>query len=98
MKCLGLLRKMCAVSQSDMAIRAGTSRQSLNEYELGRAFPSRRRAKVLDDALSAILEERLAAAIHELPPVSEGLGEEPRGNPPSPDPEDEQPPSPSQGA
>ena len=68
-----MLRRLCAVPQSLLADRAETSRQSLNQYELGLAFPSRRRAKAIDDALAEIIEERLVAGVRELPRPSEEL-------------------------
>jgi transcriptional regulator with XRE-family HTH domain len=73
MKSIGILRKVCGVDQTLLAERAGLSRQSVNDYERGETFPLRAQAKRLDDAMAAILEERVFAAIGDLPKPTEKL-------------------------
>lgn len=77
MKCIGILRRICGVDQTEVAARAGISRKSLNDFERGEAFPVRDTCKRVDDAMAAILEERLFAAARELPAPSERLTEPP---------------------
>lgn len=89
MKSVGILRKVCGVDQSLLAARAGVSRKSLNEFERGDAFPVRDTCKRIDDAMAAILEERLFAAMRDLPPPSERLSSPVPATAPS---QDQQPP------
>ena len=54
------------MSQQAFAEESGIRRASLTLYESGRAFPSRRIAKRLDDALIRIVERRVMDAVQEL--------------------------------
>ena len=54
-----MLRQVCGVNQALLCERAGVSRQSMNEYENGRAFPSRELCQRIDEAFVSILDERV---------------------------------------
>jgi transcriptional regulator with XRE-family HTH domain len=66
MKSTRILRDILGVSQAAFAEESGVRRASLTMYESGRAFPSRRIAKRLDDALVRIVERRVIDSVHEL--------------------------------
>lgn len=66
MRSLRLLREILGIRQDTLATAAEITRQTLSEFENGRAFPSRRAAQRLDDAVVKIVDERAIAAAEAL--------------------------------
>jgi transcriptional regulator with XRE-family HTH domain len=65
-KCVRILREILGIDQQTLIRQSGVNRQALSLYENGHAFPSRRVAKRLDDAIDAILDQRALDAIESM--------------------------------
>lgn len=60
---LGVACKSFGIEQTLVAERTGLSRKSIGDYASGRAFPSRRHCKLIEDTLFAIVMERVRAEV-----------------------------------